>query len=212
MESVLLEEQILEPCLPIYLMREIQVVDTLWVLKQQNSDATIPSPEYEKPLHDMEVAKYCPVRLPAELEEVTHGPNRNFPAVTPNSWPTLTTSIVGTLQQGAIAGQGPSPLVAVSRSIENPTTTTGMILAPDRKNQIRAIRSAGFDASLQLPIDRNRVQFCMSYHLRGHCNDSCTCKAWHRAFTTAEIAQLNKFQQLYVATPTTSGPTMPTNM
>ena len=212
MESVLLEEQMLEPRLPIYLMREIQVVDTLWVLKQQNSDATIPSPEYEKPLDDMEVAKYRPIRLPAELEEVTHGPNRNSPAVTPNSRPSLPTSITGPLRQGAIANQGPSPSIAVSRSIENPTPTTGMILAPDRNNQIRAIRSAGFDANLQLPIDRSRVQFCMSYHLRGHCNDNCTRKAWHRALTTAEIAQLNKFLGPYVATTTTSGPTTPSNM
>ena len=87
-----------------------------------------------------------------------------------------------------------------------------MILAPDRKNQIRAIRSAGFDANLQLPIDRNRVQFCMSYHLRGHCNDNCTRKAWHRALTTTEIAQLNKFLGPYVAPPSTSGPTTPSNM
>ena len=67
----------LEPHLPIYLMREIQVVDTLCVLKQQNSDATIPSPEYKKPLDSMEVAKYRPIRLPVELEEVTYEPNRN---------------------------------------------------------------------------------------------------------------------------------------
>ena len=212
MESILLKEQILEPRLPIYLMQEIQVVDTLWVLKQQSSDATIPSPEYEKPLDDMEVAKYHPIRLPAELEEVTYGPKRNSPAVTSTSWPSLPTSITGTLRQGAIAGQGPSLSVAVSRSIENPTTTTGMILAPDRNNQIRAIRSVGLDANLQLLFDRDRVQLCMSYHLRGHCNDSCTRKAWHRALTTAEIAQLNKFLQPYVATPTTSGPAMPTNM
>ena len=102
--------------------------------------------------------------------------------------------------------------IVVSRGIKNPTTTTGMILAPDRKNQIRAIRSAGFEANLQLPIDRYRVQFCMSYHLRGHCNDNCTRKAWHRALTTTEIAQLNKFLGQYVATPSTSGPTTPSNM
>ena len=52
-------------------MQEIQAVDTLWVLNQENSDATIPSPEYEKPIDDMEVAKYCPIRLSVELEEVT---------------------------------------------------------------------------------------------------------------------------------------------
>jgi hypothetical protein len=212
MESVLLEEQMLEPRLPIYLMREIQVVDTLWVLKQQNSDATIPSPDYEKPLDDMEIAKYRPIRLPAELEEITYGPNRNSPYVTPSSRPSVPTSIAGPPRQGAIAGQDPSQLTSVSKSIENLTPTTGMIIAPDRKNQIRAIRSAGFDANLQLPIDRNRVQFCMSYHLRGHCNDNCTRKAWHRALTTTEIAQLNKFLAPYLATPSTSGPTTPSTM
>ena len=124
----------------------------------------------------MEIAKYSPVRLPAELEEITYGPNRNSPSVTPSSQPSVTTSIAGAPRQGAIAGQDPSQLTAVSKSIENLTPTTGMILAPDRKNQIRAIHSAGFDANLQLPIDRNRVLFCMSYHLRGHCNDNCTRK------------------------------------
>ena len=71
MESVLLEEQMLEPRLPIYLMQEIQVVDTLWVLNQQNLDATILSPEYENPLDNIEIAKYFPIRLPIKLEEVT---------------------------------------------------------------------------------------------------------------------------------------------
>ena len=59
-------------------MREIQVGDTLWVRKQQNSDATIPSPEYEKPLDDMEIAKYCPIRLPAELEKSLMGPTETL--------------------------------------------------------------------------------------------------------------------------------------
>ena len=53
MESILLEEQMREPLLPIYLMQEIQVSDTLWVLKQENSNVMIPSPEYGKPLDDM---------------------------------------------------------------------------------------------------------------------------------------------------------------
>ena len=193
-------------------MQEIQVMDTFWVLKQQNLDATIPSPEYEKPLDDMEVAKYCPIRLPVELEEITYGPNRNSPSVTPNSWPSVPTSIAGAPRQGAIAGQDPSQLTVVSKSIENLTPTTGMILAPNRKNQIHAIRSAGFDANLQLPIDRNRVQFCMSYHLRGHCNDNCMYKAWYMAHTVVKIVQLNKFLGPYVATPSTSGPTTPRNM
>ena len=95
----------------------------------------------------------------------------NSPSVTRNSRPSLITSITGPPRPETITGQGPSQVVAVSRSIENPTSTTDMILTPDRNNQIRAIRSAGFDANMQLAIDRNRVQFCMSYHLRGHCND-----------------------------------------
>ena len=53
MESVPLKEQMREPLLPIYLMQEIQVSDTLWVLKQENSNVMIPSPEYGKPLDDM---------------------------------------------------------------------------------------------------------------------------------------------------------------
>ena len=103
-------------------------------------------------------------------------------------------------------------LVAVSKPTKNPKPTTGMILAPNRNNQIRAIRSAGFNASLQLPIDHNRVQFCMSYHLRGHCNDNCMRKAWHRPLTATETAQLNIFLGPYVATPTKGGPTAPSNI
>ena len=63
MESVLLKEQMQEPFLPIYLMQKIQVSDTLWVLKQENSDVMIPSPEYGKPLDDIEVAKYCAIMI-----------------------------------------------------------------------------------------------------------------------------------------------------
>ena len=177
MESVLLEEQMRELLLPIYLMQEIQVSDTLWVLKQENSEVMIPSPEYGKPFDDMEVAKYHAIRLPIELEVVTYGPRGTSQTVTQPSRSSLLTSIAGTLQHGAIASQAPSPLVAVSRSIENPNPTTGMILKPLENNQIHAICSAAFNASLQLSIDNNWVQFCMSYHLRGHCNDNCMCKA-----------------------------------
>ena len=87
-----------------------------------------------------------------------------------------------------------------------------MILAPNRNNQIRATRSAGFNASLQLHIDQNRVQFCMSYHLCGHCNNNCMRKAWHRPLTATETAQLNLFLGLYVATPMKGRPTSPSNM
>ena len=45
-DSDLLIGQMLEPFLLIYLMQEVQVEETLWVLKQENSDATIPSLEY----------------------------------------------------------------------------------------------------------------------------------------------------------------------
>ena len=58
---------------------------------------------------------------------------------------------------------------------------------------MRAIHSAGFNASLQLPIDHNRVQFCTSYHLSGHCNDNCMRRAWHRALTSTKTAQHNIF-------------------
>ena len=211
MESVLLEEQMREPLLPIYLMREIQVSDTLCILKQENSDVMIPSPEYGKPLDDM-VAKYCAMRLPIELEVVTYGPRGTSPTVTQPSRPSFPTSITGSLRHEAIAGQAPSTLVAVSKPIENPNPTTSMILAPNRNNQIRAIRSAGFNASLQLPLDQNRVQFCMSYHLRGHCNDNCMRKAWHRPLTSTEISQLNLFLGPYVATTTKGGPPAPSNI
>ena len=93
MESVLLEEQMREPFLPIYIMLEIQVSDTLWVLKQENSDVMIPSLEYGKPLDNMEVAKYCAIRLPIELEVVTYGPRGTSPSVTQPSRPSLPTSI-----------------------------------------------------------------------------------------------------------------------
>ena len=172
MESVLLEEQMREPLLPIYLMREIQVSDTLWVLKQENSDVMIPSPEYGKPLDDMEVAKYRAIRLPIELEVVTYGPRGTSQSVTQPSRPSLPTSIAGSLQHEAIAGQAPSLLVAVSRPIKSPTPTTSMILAPYHNNQIHAICSAGFNTELQLPMDQNWVQFCRSNHLCGQCNSN----------------------------------------
>ena len=71
--------------------------DTLWVLKQENSDVTIPSPEYGKPLDNREVAKYHAIRLPIELEVVTYGPRGTSPSVTPLSKPSLPTSITGSL-------------------------------------------------------------------------------------------------------------------
>ena len=76
-------------------MQEIQVVDPLWVLKQENSDATTSSPEYERPADKMEVAKYHPTRLLIMLGEFTCEPNRNFPAVTPNSQSSLSKSVFG---------------------------------------------------------------------------------------------------------------------
>ena len=67
MEIVLLEEWIWEPCLPIFLMWEIQVYDTHWILKQENYVVMIPSPGNGKPLDSMELAKYSPIRLLADL-------------------------------------------------------------------------------------------------------------------------------------------------
>ena len=96
-------------------MCEIQVSDTLWLLKQENSKVMIPSPEYGKPLDDMEVAKYCAIRLPIELEVVTYGPRGTSQTVTQPSRPSLPASIAGTLQHEAIASQAPSLLVAVSK-------------------------------------------------------------------------------------------------
>ena len=182
------------------------------ILKQENSDVMIPSPEYGKPLNDMEVAKYHAIRLPIELEVVTYGSRGTSPIVTQPSRPSLPTSITGPLQHEAIAGQAPSTLVAVSKPIKNPKPTIGMILAPNRNNQIHAIRSAGFNVSLQLLINHNWVQFCMSYHLRGHCNDNCMCKAWHRPLTATETSKLNIFLGPYAATPTKGGPTAPSNI
>lgn len=65
----------------------------------------------------MEVVKYCPIRLPAELEVVICGPIRNSLSLTPNSQPSLPTCTIGVSWQGATAGEGPSQLVSVSRSI-----------------------------------------------------------------------------------------------
>jgi hypothetical protein len=48
-----------------------------------------------------------------------------------------------------------------------------MILAPNHNNHVCTICSVGF-TSLQLSIDHNHVQFCMSYHFWGHYNDTCT--------------------------------------
>ena len=164
------------------------------------------------PLDNMEVAKYCAIRLPIKLEVVTYGPRGTSQTVTQPSRPSLPTSITGPLRYEAIAGQTPSTLVVVSKPIENPKPTTGMILAPNRNNQIRAICSAEFNTSLQLPIDQNRVQFCMSYHLHGHCNNNCMRKAWHRPLTSTETTQLNIFLGLYVVTPTKGRPTTPSNI
>jgi hypothetical protein len=148
------------------------VVDTLWILKHKRSTAMIPSPEYGKPLDDMIVAKYSPIRLLADLEVITYGPRGTSPSVTPPSRPSLPTSIAGSLQHEVIAGQAPSLLVAVSRPIKNPIPTTSMILAPYLNNQIHAICSMGFNTSLQLPMDQNRVQFCRNNHLHGQCNNN----------------------------------------
>ena len=96
----------------------------------------IPSLEYVRPLDNMEIAKYCPIRLLAELETATYGPRVTSPTVTSPSRPSTPTNTAGTIQQRAIAGQAPAPLEAVSRPIGNPNPMTGTILAPNCNNQI----------------------------------------------------------------------------
>jgi hypothetical protein len=108
----------------------------------------IPSLEYGKPIDDMEVVKYRLINFPVELDEAICGPRRISLTVTPTGRLPLPTIIAGALQQGAIAGQVPYPLVAVSRSIKNPTSTNCMILAPNPNNQICAIHSVALNTSL----------------------------------------------------------------
>ena len=86
-----------------------------------------PSPECQKPLDDMEGAKYRSNRLPAELEEVSYGPKRNPLTRTLNNWSSLQTSVTGKQQQQQQQQQQlditcymPSQLVAVIRSTKNP--------------------------------------------------------------------------------------------
>lgn len=67
METVLIEEQIWESLTLINLLWEIKVSDTLWILMQENSKCMIPSTEYGKPFENLEIVKYSPIRLLAEL-------------------------------------------------------------------------------------------------------------------------------------------------
>ena len=60
--------------LPIYLVQEIQVSDTFWIIKQGNSDVMIPSQEYGKPLDNIEVTKYNSIRHLAEQEVAIYRP------------------------------------------------------------------------------------------------------------------------------------------
>ena len=55
MESILLKKLMQGLLLSIYLMQEIQVSNTLCILKQENSNVMIPSPEYGMPLDNMKV-------------------------------------------------------------------------------------------------------------------------------------------------------------
>ena len=82
-----------------------------------------------------------------------------------------------------------------------------------QKNLRYELKNLGYELLLNTGrIDQNWVQFCMSYHLRGHCNDNCMRKAWHRPFTATKTLQLNLFLGPYVATPTKGGPTAPSNI
>ena len=101
-------------------------------------------------LHQYPSQKMKWTKWEQKQEVVTYWPNRNSVALTPNSQPSISTSIVGTLKQGAITSQGPSELVAFSRSIKNPNPTAGMFLAPNHNNQIHDICSVRFEANLQL--------------------------------------------------------------
>ena len=50
------------------------MADTFWILKNENSDVMIPSLEHGKPLDNIDVAKYSPIRLLAELELAMYSP------------------------------------------------------------------------------------------------------------------------------------------
>jgi hypothetical protein len=184
-------------------MQESQVIDSLWVLKHENSDVMIPSPEFKKPLDDVVVAKYSPIRLLAELELVTYEPVETSPAVTPTGRLPLPASIAGALQQGVVAGQAPSLPVAASRSIGDPTHNRHDSCTPPQQSdmcysQYRIVNSNRGIILHELPPSGGGG---------GHCNNICTGKAWYRALTATKIPQLNKFIGLYVATPHISGPT-----
>jgi hypothetical protein len=119
----------------------------------------IPSPECGKPLVHMEVAKCHSIRCLVEFEVAFYGPRRASQTVTPACILPLLSSTAFTLCEGAVTNQAPSLLAAASRSIQNPTLTTGMTLVPNCNSQIHAICSVGFNARLQLPIDCKKVQF-----------------------------------------------------
>jgi hypothetical protein len=57
----------------------------------------IQSPEYGKLLDNMAVARYCPIRLLADLDMVTYEPKSTSLTMTPTSRPSVTASIADSL-------------------------------------------------------------------------------------------------------------------
>ena len=88
----------------------------------------IPSLDHQKPLGNMEGAKYRSNRLPTKLEGVSFEPKGNPLTRTLNNWSSLQTSVTGKQQQQQQQQQQqlditcymPSQLVAVIRSTKNP--------------------------------------------------------------------------------------------
>ena len=84
------------------LLGGVTITDTLWIHEEENSNVMIPSTEYGEPLDNMEVAMYCPIRLPAEPKEVTYGPRGASVIVTPPSRPSVPSSIAGSLDRKSV--------------------------------------------------------------------------------------------------------------
>ena len=128
METVLLEEHQREPHLPLLLMREVQVADTLWTLKQEQLDQHIPVPLYSRPLDDMEVAKYNPIRLPVELQAALRSPLPRPPMTTPG--PSLA---------GTTPGRSGPTQPSAERQIMNLSPMPGLIMPVSRQNARRLV-------------------------------------------------------------------------
>ena len=84
----------------------------------------------------MEVAKYSPISLLAELNVAMYGSRGTSPTLFPAERPSTNTERAP--WQRSIVSHVPSLLVAANRSIKNPTPKAGIILAPNCNNQICA--------------------------------------------------------------------------